>query len=562
MDNNRSWIERDENSQMYNMVMDAAGPNCNPHSEEIPNAEAQKLYDILHSSERELYGGCETSQLSAMARMLSLKSDHHWSEACYDQTSEFIKSVLPEDNTFLDSFYKTKKHMEGLGLPSVKIDCCVNGCMIYWGEDIDMDSCKFCSQSSDFPAMSMLSGWTTAGHLACPYCAYDHDVYNLSHGEKPTWFDNHRKFLPANHPFRKNKNWFTKGKTVSESAPPIRTGEDVFQEIESLGLMKITELGSDEHNAKIIKTYKCGWKKRRRSHGCVKTHYLDDREYTAANNYVLFNFPEIFTSGLREQNPYINGVEIDKFLESNFATWFKDYAEDASLVPNEFVRDLASGPLRSVKSVPIYYVNGFKFHTQTYGATKSTFNSGVCIKGSNYSETSNDYFGILDEILILEYPRLPIKKAALFKCEWFDPILNVGTRVHQCYNIVEVHRRKRLSVYEPFVLAMKATQVYFSSYPSLRRDKVYWLVVSKVKARPLVDLPQVPESHREAFQDVVPEHLNMINTYDILTHLNDVEGTSVDLDDDEGCSEEETQIDTEEEESSQTDNTDDEFDGN
>ncbi|KAK1352657.1 hypothetical protein POM88_053088 [Heracleum sosnowskyi] len=110
---------------------------------------------------------------------------------------------------------------------------------------------------------------------------------------------------------------------------------------------------------------------------------------------------------------------------------------------------------------------------------------------------------------------------------------------------------------------MQATQVYFSNYPSLRRDKVDWLVVSKVKARPLVDLPQVPESHREAFQDDVPEHLNMINTEDILTHLNDVEGTSVDLDDDEGCSEEETQIDTEEE-SSQTDNdnTDDESDGN
>ncbi|KAK1402563.1 hypothetical protein POM88_002168 [Heracleum sosnowskyi] len=107
---------------------------------------------------------------------------------------------------------------------------------------------------------------------------------------------------------------------------------------------------------------------------------------------------------------------------------------------------------------------------------------------------------------------------------------------------------------------MQATQVYFSSYPSLRRDKVDWLVVSKVKARPLVDLPQVPESHREAFQDDVPEHLNMINTEDILTHLNDVEGTSVDLDDDEGCSKEETQIDTKEEESSQTDNTDDEFD--
>ena len=71
----------------------------------------------------------------------------HWSEACYDQTSQFIKSIFPEDNTFLNNFYDTKKHMEGLGLPSVKIDCCVNGCMIYWGEDVAMESCKFYLQS-------------------------------------------------------------------------------------------------------------------------------------------------------------------------------------------------------------------------------------------------------------------------------------------------------------------------------------------------------------------------------------------------------------------------------
>ena len=100
------------------------------------------------------------------------------------------------------------------------------------------------------------------GHLACPHCAHDYDAYNLSHGGKTTWFDNHRRFLPSTHPFRKNKNWFTKGKTISKFAPPIRSGEDVLKEIESFGLMKVTELGSEEHNAKIIKTYKCGWKKR------------------------------------------------------------------------------------------------------------------------------------------------------------------------------------------------------------------------------------------------------------------------------------------------------------
>ena len=55
---------RDDDNLMYNMVMDVAGPSFDP---EIPNTEAQKLYDILKSSQRELYEGCETSQLFAMA---------------------------------------------------------------------------------------------------------------------------------------------------------------------------------------------------------------------------------------------------------------------------------------------------------------------------------------------------------------------------------------------------------------------------------------------------------------------------------------------------------------
>ncbi|KAK1359644.1 hypothetical protein POM88_044118 [Heracleum sosnowskyi] len=122
-----SKYRADEDNLMYNMVMDAAGLSFDP---EMPNAETKKLYDILKSSERELYKGCKTSQLSAMAQMLSLKADHHLSEACYDQTSQFIKGILPQDNTFFDSFSGTKKYMEDLGLPFEQIDYCVNGCMI------------------------------------------------------------------------------------------------------------------------------------------------------------------------------------------------------------------------------------------------------------------------------------------------------------------------------------------------------------------------------------------------------------------------------------------------
>ena len=41
-----------------------------------------------------------------------------------------------------DSFYSIKKLMHGLGLPVEKIHCCINGCMIYWSEDIELISCK------------------------------------------------------------------------------------------------------------------------------------------------------------------------------------------------------------------------------------------------------------------------------------------------------------------------------------------------------------------------------------------------------------------------------------
>ena len=63
---------------------------------------------------------------------------------------------------------------------------------------------------SDFPAYAMLSGWSTAGRTACPYCKEDSDAFTLMKGRKQSWFDNHRKFLPPNHAFRRNKQLFVK----------------------------------------------------------------------------------------------------------------------------------------------------------------------------------------------------------------------------------------------------------------------------------------------------------------------------------------------------------------
>ena len=68
---------------------------------------------------------------------------------------------------------------------------------------------------------------------------------------------------------------------------------------------------------------------------------------------------------------------------------------------------------------------------------------------------------------------MPIKRVTLFKCNWYDPTRHgcrSGTRVHECYQIVDIHINRSYGKYDPFVLASQATQVYYMPYPSLKQD--------------------------------------------------------------------------------------------
>ncbi|KAG8378476.1 hypothetical protein BUALT_Bualt08G0141100 [Buddleja alternifolia] len=87
---------------------------------------------------------------------------------------------------------------------------------------------------SDFPAYGMLSGWSTHGKLSCPYCMSGIKSFRLKHGRKPCFFDCHRQFLPLNHPYRYQKDNFTKGR-IEIDPPFIRlTGEELEAVVASL----------------------------------------------------------------------------------------------------------------------------------------------------------------------------------------------------------------------------------------------------------------------------------------------------------------------------------------
>nr|GMD40855.1 uncharacterized protein LOC111894883 [Ipomoea batatas] len=220
-----------------------------------------------------------------------------------------------------------------------------------------------------------------------------------------------------------------------------------------------------------------------RLYGRCKARRLTDAEYLAAHTYILLNCEEVqpyialYEEMLKELDPRISELELATQLQQNFGSWFENFARQNE-IENKYICDLSKRPLRTVKSYPVYFVNGYRFHTESHGANKSTMNSGVCV-----SSTCDDYYGKLMEILEIEYTALPIKRTVLFKCEWYDPTPNVGVKVHDQYNLVEINQRRRFNKFEPFILAMQAIQVCFVPYPSMRRDKVDWLVVCKVQPR-------------------------------------------------------------------------------
>ncbi|XP_019245219.1 PREDICTED: uncharacterized protein LOC109225081 [Nicotiana attenuata] len=107
---------------------------------------------------------------------------------------------------------------------------------------------------SDFPALAMLSGWSTKGILACPSCNYDTCSQYLKHSHKMCYLG-HRRFLPRDHLFRRDKKSFD-GKEEHRPTPAPLSGEEVFEELLEFNNM------FGKSSKKRPRSDKGSWKKR------------------------------------------------------------------------------------------------------------------------------------------------------------------------------------------------------------------------------------------------------------------------------------------------------------
>ncbi|KAK9078683.1 hypothetical protein SSX86_002740 [Deinandra increscens subsp. villosa] len=497
---------------------------------------------------------------------------------------------------------------------------------------------------SDFPAYAMLSGWSTHGRLACPYCMGDTKAFRLQAGGKSCWFDCHRRFLPRLHPFHNDRNGFLRSKKSSSGPPRYLTGWEIFEEVSNIPVVYEGVLSNPNHkepefgkthnwikksifweleywpmllirhnldvmhieknvfenlfqtimdtdktkdnikarkdvkelcnrpslhllsgnNNKLLKpkaSYTltkqqvndvCTWLKQVKfpdgyasnigrcvnvkeggfynfkSHDChvfmqrllpivlrgmlpkqiweailelctffrvicSRVLHIEDLQKLKSHIYILLNCEELldsvglFDKELRDLFPSYDEATLDKMKEDEFAKWLLMHVMN---VPNkEHLRGLAQGPLTYVKSHKGYFVNGYRFHTRTAYDGRVTQNSGVCVKGATYNENENDYYGLLDEILELEYHSTVGRcVVVLFRCTWFDPVR--GVRVDPKTNMVDVKPTAIGCVDDPFILASQAQQVYYTSYPSKAKELKGWLAVVKTTPRGVYELAQ------------------------------------------------------------------------
>ncbi|CAN6687318.1 unnamed protein product [Malus baccata var. baccata] len=387
---------------------------------------------------------------------------------------------------------------------------------------------------NDYPAYAYMSGWSTQGRLACPYCASKTSHCRLSHGSKMCYLG-HRRFLPSNHSWRKQKNKFdnTREKTVAPSRP---SGDDVIQELDEL--RKITH---GKQNKQTIPGYlhklKSYVRNKARPERSVAEGYLGDECITfcsrylhrvetkfnqrdrnddggksfgkgvlkemgielleAAKFYVLQNCDECLPFVQEHKNILMHsGVRnVEESHRLQFSNWFHERIKQLyydNKVDKKMLL-LALGPERRVKYYPGYYMSGFRFHTLQCDENKKTQNCGVMVKGENQID-SVSWYGVLKDVVELRYTEG--NRVVLFNCEWYDIVRKgTGYKIDR-YGIISINTTRKLNTKEPFVLANQATQAF---YVREIKNKA-WSYVVETKPRNVYDMPNVDDDD-EPYQE-------------------------------------------------------------
>ncbi|VAI07270.1 unnamed protein product [Triticum turgidum subsp. durum] len=136
-----------DGDRMNDMLVDAIVAEGVSKGDE-PTKAAKKFYEMLMEADKPLHEKTTQSRLSIVGRLMTIKTQHNLSEACYNEMMTLIHDIVGDDaaKDLPANFHRSKKLVHSLAMPYVKIHACPNNCMIYYKENENKEKCTICKE--------------------------------------------------------------------------------------------------------------------------------------------------------------------------------------------------------------------------------------------------------------------------------------------------------------------------------------------------------------------------------------------------------------------------------
>ncbi|XP_019087779.1 PREDICTED: uncharacterized protein LOC104721965 isoform X2 [Camelina sativa] len=261
--------------------------------------------------------------------------------------------------------------------------------------------------------------------------------------------------------------------------------------------------------------------------------WLTEEEVKHLHTYILLNCEElwpyerIYIEQLRTSYPHIDEETIATMKQNEFQQWMKLYVIKCNSRGERlhtWLEELVDGPLSLAHSSPTYYTRGYAFKVYRERENMTTINSGISTQAGN-----TIYYGVLNEILEVEFPRVINLKCIIFMCDWYDPSIGRGVRFDK-FGVTAVRTSRRLDKYDPFFLTSQGEQVCYIPYPHINKKKDLWIIVTQISPRGRVhsviengplqqtyvgDIGSVELTHDETIPGELEKEITIDNVLDV-----------------------------------------------
>ncbi|BBN68282.1 hypothetical protein Prudu_362S000100, partial [Prunus dulcis] len=282
-------VEEDEQSR-FSFVYEEVGMDDNDLGD--IGFDPYEFANVIGDGDQPLcLGSSKYMILSALVKLYNLKAKHGMSDVCFTELLILQGDLRPEGN-IPSSMYEAKKTLFALGMSYEKIHACPNDCILYRKDYEDSTNCPTCgvsrwkkakinlergcaseggvtaksltwhvarksvdgqmSHPMDSPSWKLVDdkwpefgkepknlrlalsydGFNLRRYKAFPICSDDRPSHKLKNGYKICYIG-HRKWLPINHPYRRQRAAFN-GKPKYGTPPEPLNGEEVLHIVEDI----------------------------------------------------------------------------------------------------------------------------------------------------------------------------------------------------------------------------------------------------------------------------------------------------------------------------------------